>query len=250
MNDDGFYVTLPCNSSHSVYSDNKISSYRTKLARPLLLRGSWEVGLCEIQYPRTWETFTDEHATIILINKNNEATGIKLRVGYYSKLTDIVDEINKQSIAYGVTLGYDDVINKIYIDAKAGGSLTCYAKLARILGFDNGIASDFNKGRKYARYVADIHGGEYTLYVYTDIIEYQVVGDHFVPLLRCVQITGRNKETVTLKYDKPHYVRVSTSHISDIAIDVKTDLNYKVLFKYGKVIVKLHFRPVRHTHGF
>src|SRR4029434_10091779 len=189
MNDDGFYVTLPCNSSHSVYSDNKISSYRTKLARPLLLRGSWEVGLCEIQYPRTWETFTDEHATIILMNKNNEATGIKLRVGYYSKLTDIVDEINKQSIAYGVTLGYDDVINKIYIDAKAGGSLTCYAKLARILGFDNGIASDFNKRRKYARYVADIHGGEYTLYVYTDIIEYQVVGDHFVPLLRCVQIT-------------------------------------------------------------
>ena len=71
------------------------------------------------------------------------------------------------------------------------------------------------------------------------------MGDHFVPLLRCVQITGKNKETITIKYDKPHYVRVSTSHISDIAIDVKTDLNYKVLFKYGKVIVKL----ITHENG-
>src|SRR4029434_2887440 len=109
MDDGGFYVTLPCNSSQSVYSDNKISSYRTKLARPLLLRGNWEVGLCEIQYPRTWETFTDEYATFILTNKStNESTGFKLRVGYYTKVTDILEEINKHTLTHGIKLGYDD----------------------------------------------------------------------------------------------------------------------------------------------
>ena len=117
MDDDGFYVTLPCNSSRSVYSDNEISNYRTKLARPLLLRGPWEVGLCEIQYPRTWETFSDEHATFILTNKiTNESTGFKLRVGYYTKVTDILEEINKHTLTHGIKLGYDDVINKVYVD--------------------------------------------------------------------------------------------------------------------------------------
>src|SRR4029434_2786862 len=254
MDDGGFYVTLPFNSSQSVYSDNKISSYRTKLARPLLLRGNWEVGLCEIQYPRTWETFTDEYATIILTNKNNEVTGIKLRVGYYSKLTDIVDEINKQSTAYGVTIGYDDVIKKNFIATKQEVNLTFYGKLSSILGFEDSVVivlnADTNKGKKYADHVADLFGGDYTLFVYTDIIEYQVVGDHFVPLLRCVQITGKNKEIITINYDKPHYVRVSKRHISDIAIEVKTDQNYNVPFKYGKVVVKLHFRPMKQTHHF
>ena len=129
-----------------------------------------------------------------------------------------------------------------------------YGKLSRILGFDAAVVIDPNvtpsKGRKYAEHVADLYGGEYALFVYTDIIEYQIVGDHFVPLLRCVQISGKNKDTITINYDKPHYVRVSKRHISDIAIEVKTDQNYNVPFKYGKVVVKLHFRPVKQTHHF
>ena len=39
MGDDEFYITLPCNSSRSVYPDNEISNYRTKLSRPLILKG-------------------------------------------------------------------------------------------------------------------------------------------------------------------------------------------------------------------
>ena len=39
MGDDGFYITLPCNSSRSVYPDNEISKYGTKLARSLILKG-------------------------------------------------------------------------------------------------------------------------------------------------------------------------------------------------------------------
>ena len=52
MGDDGFYITLPWNSSHSVYPGNEISDhYRTKLARPLIPKGDWQVGLSEFQYP-------------------------------------------------------------------------------------------------------------------------------------------------------------------------------------------------------
>ena len=255
MDDGGFYVTLPCNASQSVYSDNEISKYRTNLARALLMKGQWEVGLCEFQYPRTWETFSHEDARIILTDKVSKvSTAFILRVGYYAKIPDILDEINKHTNAFGIKLGYDDIVNKIFIVAKQEMTLVFYGKLSRILGFDAAVVIDPNvtpsKGRKYAEHVADLYGGEYALFVYTDIIEYQIVGDHFVPLLRCVQISGKNKDTITINYDKPHYVRVSKRHISDIAIEVKTDQNYNVPFKYGKVVVKLHFRPVKQTHHF
>lgn len=36
----------------------------------------------------------------------------------------------------------------------------------------------------YAPHQCDINGGFYTMYVYTDIIQYQTVGDSYVPLLR------------------------------------------------------------------
>ena len=89
------------------------------------------------------------------------------------------------------------------------------------------------------------YGGFFTLFVYTDIIEHQVVGDHFVPLLRCVHISGEDKDVVTTNYNKVHYIRVSKSYISDI--EVKTDQNLSVPFKYGKVVAKRHFRPVTRT---
>ena len=87
--------------------------------------------------------------------------------------------------------------------------------------------------------------------MYTDIIEHQVVGDHFVPLIfeMCTYI-GDDKDVVTTSYDKVHYVRVSKSYISDIDIEVKTDQNLRVAFKYGKVVAKLHFRPVKQGLGF
>ncbi len=66
MEDHGFYVTLPCNASSSVYPENRISSYTTRLAKAINLKGQWEVGLAEIEYPRSWYNFNDEDGHFIL----------------------------------------------------------------------------------------------------------------------------------------------------------------------------------------
>ena len=81
--------------------------------------------------------------------------------------------------------------------------------------------------------------------MYTDIFEHKVVGDYFVPLLRCIHISGVDKEIVTIAH-----VQVSKIHISDIDIEIKTDETYKVPFKYSKVVAKLNFMPVRQRLGF
>lgn len=70
---------------------------------------------------------------------------------------------------------------------------------------------------------ADIYSGFYTMYVYTNIIDYQRGGDSFVPLFRCVHIMGENNKVVTLTYEKP--VRSAKDHITDINVEVKSDQN-------------------------
>lgn len=134
-----------------------------------------------------------------------------------------------------------------------------YGKLANILGVNAGIplgvnkeeSDDFNYDKDivtYAPHQSDIHGGFYTLYIYKDIIDYQSVGDAYVPLLGSAHIAGKNKHIVCLRYDKVHYISINKSTITDIVVEVKDDQNKDVEFSYGKVCVKLHFRPVR--HGF
>ena len=48
------YLTLPSNSSPDVFPENKISDYMVHLPKDLSLPGSWECGLAEIMFPKTW----------------------------------------------------------------------------------------------------------------------------------------------------------------------------------------------------
>ncbi len=79
----------------------------------------------------------------------------------------------------------------------------------------------------------------------TDIIENQSVGDLYFPLLRSVRITRGNNDTVSVRYDKPHYASFNKSLITDITVELKDDRNREIPFSYRKVDVKLHFRPVK-----
>ena len=88
-----------------------------------------------------------------------------------------------------------------------------------------------------------------TIFVYTDIIDYQLVGDSYSQLLQTVITTDKNYASiVSTKFDNPHYVPVNKSMITSINIDLRDDLGNKILFQNGKTIAKLHFRPKR--YGF
>ncbi len=120
MEDHGFYVTLPCNASSSVYPENRISSYTTRLAKAINLKGQWEVGLAEIEYPRSWYNFNDEDGHFILhtapeppdSNPSNIGFSIitKLYIsgGYYANIRAILRAIN-QLIAPAAVLNHDEL---------------------------------------------------------------------------------------------------------------------------------------------
>lgn len=283
MGEGGFYITLPCNASTDVYPDNRISNYKTRLARNMNLKGQWEVGLIEFYYPISWYTFNEEDAAFI-INADPDILGydenhyeedrdviiyIKekklqnvskvcntLKTGYYEDVLFLIREINA-NLPPRVTLGYDHIKNRIFLKAPANTSLIFYGKLAIILGLKSGVSlgsvkqqqhEDHSDGAPvvtYAPHQADIRGAFYGMYIYSDMIEYQSVGDSYVPLLRTVHIDGSSNDSVSVRFNKPHYVPVNKSNITDICIEVKDDQNKHVRFTYGKVVAKLHFRPVK-----
>ena len=80
------------------------------------------------------------------------------------------------------------------------------------------------------------------MYVYCNVVDSQIVGDTFAPLLRTVAVSGERGSVITSTFDRPHYVPVSTDEVGMLEINIKDDTGEDVSFQFGKVIVKLHFR--------
>ena len=90
--------------------------------------------------------------------------------------------------------------------------------------------------------VVDLQRGFYSLFVYCDIVEDVVVGDVKAPLLRTVNIDGKDDEMVSRIYQTVQYVSVQRRQFDAIEIDIRDDTGRRVPFQRGKVIVTLHFR--------
>lgn len=239
MADSGFYITLPSNACASVFPQNTASTFTIRLARPLELSGPWDVGLAEIQYPHSWNTLTEDSTFGIVSREKRWA--FKVPRGYYSSIPDLLGKMNSIAQTHRhppeLSLDYDPVIRKVIVKAPPTYTLSASPALAYILGVSPHVAV------QKMPFTADITGGFNTLYVYTDIVDHQVVGDAYVPLLRFIPVQGKSGDFVNNIYDKPHYIPVNKHHIDTITVEIKTDQNKNVPFRFGKVIVKLHFRP-------
>ena len=93
--------------------------------------------------------------------------------------------------------------------------------------------------------VCDLQRGFYSLYVYCDILEDVVVGDVKAPLLRTVNINGKEDKMVSRIYQTVQYASVQRRLFDTIEIDIRDDTGRPVPFQRGKVIVTLHFRRKR-----
>ena len=73
--------------------------------------------------------------------------------------------------------------------------------------------------RQYATpHHADIYAGLFNIFLYSDIVDYQLLGDSYVPLLHCINVLDEGWHLPTLTYDKPHYTSLSKSIMDYIEI--------------------------------
>lgn len=93
-----------------------------------------------------------------------------------------------------------------------------------------------------AESMPDLRAGQYSLFVYCDVIQPQIIGNVVAPIIRVVSISGSYGDSVDQHYDNPHYVPVLKKEFETIEINIKDDVGKDVAFDHGKVFIKLHFR--------
>ena len=81
-----------------------------------------------------------------------------------------------------------------------------------------------------------------TIYVYSDLIESQVVGDAQANLLRMLVPRGQPGNMITEEVKVPSYHRLRTTVFSSVAINIRGDTGQLIPFASGAVRVTLHFR--------
>ena len=84
-----------------------------------------------------------------------------------------------------------------------------------------------------------------TLYVYSDVIDCDLVGDSLVPMLRTVDVSGEHGEIVQRSFDRPYFKRLIKNTITDIEIQLNSETGADVKFESGNTMCILNFRKSR-----
>ena len=90
------------------------------------------------------------------------------------------------------------VTNNFYLRLEGDGTM--------ILGFEPGAT--ISNSLFTSSYFPLSTGNVSSLYVYTDIIQSQYVGDVKVPLLPIVGVDGQHGKSVTKTFDRPQYLPI------------------------------------------
>ena len=274
--DDQFYIILPSNSSMDIYPDNKICNFKVHLANPLKLKPSkWEVGLSEIQFPHLWHNIREGKNTIEkeihnltaeelnylyptdengkekrekLLSEKPDGVDIAFRAkitipsGYYSnieKLLEKLEEQDRRSIR-PIVFKYEELSRCVNVNIPKQCKLFFHdSDIAKCLGFK--AQRIVEEGDKKSDVMSSIETNK-VVYIYTDIIQNQHVGQFKVPLLHVIPVTSKYGEISCMQYDRPHFIPLSQADIHTIEINIKDDTGQFISFEAGRVLVTLVFR--------
>ena len=81
-----------------------------------------------------------------------------------------------------------------------------------------------------------------TMYVYSDLVESQVVSDTQANLFHILVPRGEPGDVVAEEIKLPTYRRLRTSVFSSVKINIRGDTGEHIPFDSGTVHVTLHFR--------
>ena len=267
---DHFYITLPSNSSEDVYGKQPMSSYKTYLAKQLQLDvDEWEVGLAEIIYPHSWHN-VDNATFAIKFLLDNEWIWKELSIptALYEDPNQLIKALSMEvnnamppGLSDRIQFVYNELLQKFTAFVSPGYMVRFDKPLAIALGLgddatmlkcskekeNHGIHRTeeryvYDDDKIIANFVVDLNRGLHTFFIYSDIVESQLVGDAHVPLLRTIGVRGKNGEVVSHSFDNIHYVALSRSTFQELLIHISDDTGKRVPFQYGRVIVKLHFK--------
>lgn len=260
-----FYLTCPSNSSMELYPNNMLSNFKIKLNAPLELFGDYEVGLAEIQYPLSWHNIRKGQNVFVVRYRNKEnlpgRVGKEVKIlkqvppGYYSVeqlLETMMALLPKNTLKkLGVKIVYNKSTQRVTINTKQyknkklnRGSIKMKHDVARVLGFDKETLVRSNM-EITSPHIALPSGGLNHIYVYSDVVEENAVGDVQAPLLRVLPVQNyRNDVMLDKAFSNVYYTPVARKRIAEIEFKITDDTGRAIEFEHGKIVIVLHFQKV------
>ena len=192
---ESFLIELVSNASAQLFPDNTLSSFTNFLPEQLNLEGQWEIGISEVSYPSMYQTVT-AGKFMFFDKKLSKSTEIYyLEPGLYRSIMDIVEAMNiliqerhnHSGSCIKVKVPGRTQKVEIYL-AKEGSGLAFFnTDLGHIFG--SNVGNEFGvmfreKGPHKPEIAYDLVRIN-SLMIYTDLIEYKIIGDTKAPLLRC-----------------------------------------------------------------
>ena len=200
---DSFTVELVSNASGELFPDNTLSSFTNFLPEQLNLERQWEVAISDISYPSLYQNITEGYFKFFDEKLSKSTSTYNLEPGLYTSITDIVEAMNRliqernndneTCITVKVSRRTQKVVIMLVNDTS--GLAFCSTDLGHI--FNNNVGNEFGVLRKGKRPhepevaydIVRIH----SLMIYSDLVEYNIVGDAKAPLLRCFPFISKLK---------------------------------------------------------
>ena len=207
---DSFTIELVSNASGELFPDNTLSSFTNFLPEQVNLEGQWEVAISEITYPSMYQNITEGKFKFFdkKLSKSDKklsksTSTYSIEPGLYTSITDIVEAMNtltqegnnhnETCITVKVSRRTQKVV--IMLANDSSGLAFCGTDLGHIFG--NNVGNEFGVlmiGKRphepeFAYDIVRIH----SLMIYSDIVEYNIVGDTKAPLLRCFPFISKLK---------------------------------------------------------
>ena len=251
-NGEGFYITLPNDSSKDF--ENNPSEYTTRLPRWIQLNGEWEMGLHSIAYTQ-WNIarHLDEPISFTYPDKvdNNGKSG-RMRK-HYATVHEYITSIKKSLEEVHVTdneIKFELELNGKVTTTLSPGYKVCLRRdQAIVLGFmtfDDSTEVKEIAISETGSHVANLHR-ETNIYVYCDIVQPQIVGDKTVPLLGIVPCEKTTETYETLYVvENMCYIPIQTKSFQNIKILLRSSTNESISFEHGRATITLHLKPLNY----
>ena len=200
---DSFTIELVSNASGELFPDNTLSSFTNFLPEQVNLEGQWEVAISEMSYPSMYQNITEGKFKFFDKKLSKSTSTYSTEPGLYTSITDIVEAMNtlfqernnhnETCIKVKVFRRTQKVV--IMLANESSGLAFCSTDLGHIFG--NNVGNEFGvlmigEGPHEPEFAYDfvrIH----SLMIYCDIVEYNIIGDTKVPLLRCFPFISKLK---------------------------------------------------------
>ena len=237
-----FRMSLPSNSSLNYFPNNTAANFTVKIPYLPDSNAVYECALTEIMFPNRFKNVREKSNEIRVFDDSENVTVYKIEPYYYPTIVSLIKKI-KDVLPSNVTITFDSVEERTRVRVSDGYSVHFGSDIARLLGFPSN--KRIKSKNKVSPYHATPSGGLSTVYVYTDIIKPQIVGETTTPLLRIVNWNHSTKEENTaLTFEQLYFSPLKNSHFDTINILLMDDTGREIAFEYGKVVVVLEFRKV------